>query len=286
MGHTLRETYSGLIDEKLRLSLVTADNVIFNNRYDGEPTSGAVKIPVRDTEVEVGEYNKLSGGDLTNGSTDYITLNIDNDIFVNELIDGYDAEAVPDNLVADRLDSAGYSIAKKLDSDCIKLLETTDSINVAAAKTALTKSTVVKAILDAKTYLSRIGVPMDGRWLIVSPETAALLLIADEFTKVANIAEDMRISGSIGKIYGFDVFESSNLMYEDTKIVASKKTTTEFIAGHPAWCSRVTAWKKDVHVQDLSGSGKYIGASAVQGRLVWGAKITKPHTVYVKRAEV
>ena len=41
----------------------------------------------------------------------------------------------------------------------------------------------------------------------------------------------------------------------------------------------------DVHAQDLSGSGKYIGASAVQGRKIYGLMISKPQTVYVKRTE-
>ena len=41
----------------------------------------------------------------------------------------------------------------------------------------------------------------------------------------------------------------------------------------------------DVHAQDLAGSGKYIGASAVQGRKIYGLKISKPQTVYVKRTE-
>ena len=74
-------------------------------------------------------------------------------------------------------------------------------------------------------------------------------------------------------------------MYEDTKLVASKKTTTEFIAGHPNWCHRVQEWGVDVHAQDLAGSGKYIGASAVQGRKIYGLMISKPQTVYVKRTE-
>ena len=40
-----------------------------------------------------------------------------------------------------------------------------------------------------------------------------------------------------------------------------------------------------VQVQDLSGSGKYIGASAVQGRKVYGLKVSKPKTLYIKRVE-
>ena len=36
---------------------------------------------------------------------------------MGEIIDGYDAAGVPDNLVADRLDSAGYSLARTIDED-------------------------------------------------------------------------------------------------------------------------------------------------------------------------
>jgi hypothetical protein len=44
-------------------------------------------------------------------------------------------------------------------------------------------------------------------------------------------------------------------------------------------------WQTAVHLQDLSGSGKYIGASAVQGRKVYGLKVSKPQTLYIKRTE-
>nr|DAK75163.1 MAG TPA: hypothetical protein [Caudoviricetes sp.] len=44
-------------------------------------------------------------------------------------------------------------------------------------------------------------------------------------------------------------------------------------------------WQTPVHLQDLSGSGKFIGASAVQGRKVYGIKVSKPKTLYIKRIE-
>ena len=37
MAHTAQERYSSLVDEKLRNTLVTKDNIIFNNRYEGDP---------------------------------------------------------------------------------------------------------------------------------------------------------------------------------------------------------------------------------------------------------
>ena len=60
---------------------------------------------------------RATGIQGTHGSTAYENMPITKDKAVNEIIDGYDAAAVPDNLVADRLDSAAYSMAKQIDTD-------------------------------------------------------------------------------------------------------------------------------------------------------------------------
>ena len=284
-AHAHQERWSSLVDAKLRQTLVTRDNYIFNTNYEGNPKSGKVKVPVRDTEVTVKDYNKATGVDLETGTTTYMDLNIDQDKAVNELIDGFDAAAVPDNILADRLDSAGYSLALEMDQKSINLLETTSGINVCATKTAATDQTAYKEILAAKTYLTRKGVPQAGRWLICSPEFMAVLMLDDHFIRQGDLSQELKNAGAVGSVAGFAVFESGNTMYEDTKLVTSKKTTTEFIAGHPNWCHRVQEWGVDVHAQDLAGSGKYIGASAVQGRKIYGLMISKPQTVYVKRTE-
>ena len=284
-AHEHQERWSSLVDAKLRQTLVTRDNYIFNTNYEGDPKSGKVKIPVRDTEVAVKDYDKAKGVDLEKGTTTYMDLNIDQDKAVNELVDGFDAVAVPDNLVADRLDSAGYSLALEMDQKSINMLETTTGIGVCETKTAVTEQTAYKEVLAAKTYLTRKGVPQAGRWMICSPEFMAILMLDDHFIRQGDLSQEMKNAGAVGSVACFALFESGNTMFENTKLVASKKTTTEFIAGHPNWCHRVQEWGVAVHVQDLNGSGNYIGASAVQGRKIYGLKISKPQTVYVKRTE-
>ena len=110
MAHEAQERYSDLVLAKVRSELVLKDGFVFNNDYEGDPTAGAVKIPVRDTEVVVSDYDKANGIAPTNGETTYTTLVIDKDKAINEIIDGYDAESVPDNLIADRLDSGGMGL--------------------------------------------------------------------------------------------------------------------------------------------------------------------------------
>ena len=284
MAHTLQERYSELVDAKLRSTLVTRDNYIFNTNHEGTPASGAVKIPVRDTEVEVKAYNKADGAALSNGATTYLTMLMSNDEAVNELIDGYDAAALPDDVVAERLASAGYTLALSMDKKSIAALETTEGITVSDVKTAATSSNAYSYVAKARTALSRMGVPASGRWMIVSPEFMEVIMQDEKFIRQGDLAQELVEAGAVGRIAGFTVFESNNLMFEDSTIVSGKKTTTEFICGHPNWCHRVQDWVVPVGVNPIA-DGVHIGASAVQGRKVYNVLISKPKTVYVKRTE-
>lgn len=284
MAHLSQERYSRLIDEKLRNSLVTRDHYIFNNRYEGDPKAGKVKIPVRDIEVEVKVYDKKKGAEISTGSTEYFDLNIDIDEAVNELIDGFEAATVPDGIIAERIDSAGYSLALSMETKSLRALETTTGITVATSKAAITDTTAYKAVLAAKRTQSRLGVPNDGkRWLIASPEFMEVLMTDTHFIKQGDLSQQLVQNGVVGKIAGYNVFESNNTMFEDTTFVSGKKTTTEFICGHPNWCHRVQEWSVPVAIKNLTNN--YIGSSAVQGRKIYGIGISKPQTVYVKRVE-
>ena len=286
MAHENQERWSKFVDVKLRNNLGTRDNLIFNSRHEGDPKAGKVKIPVRDTEVAVKKYDKAKGLDPETGSTTYLDLNIDQDEAVNELIDGYDAASVPDGIVAERLDSAGYSLGLSIDKKSIEALQAVSGATISATKTAVTETNAYKLVLEAKRVLSRKGVPADGRFLIVAPEFLEVLMLDDHFIKQGDLSQELVQNGVAGKIAGFNVFESNNMDYESTTRVSNKKTTTEFIAGHPNWCHRVMEWQVGVHLQDLAGSGNFIGASAVQGRKIYGLLVSKPQTLYIKRVEV
>lgn len=285
MAHANQERWSRLVDIKLRNTLVTRDNLIFNTRYEGDPKAGKVKIPVRDTEVAVKAYDKAKGLDPESGTTTYLDLLIDQDEAVNELIDGFDAASVPDGITAERLDSAGYALGLSIDKKSIDALEGASGATVAATKTAATETNAYKLVLEAKRVLSRKGVPSDGRFLIVAPEFLEVLMLDEHYIKQGDLSQELVQSGVVGRIAGFNVFESNNMDFESTTRVTTKKTTTEFIAGHPNWCHRVMEWQVPVHLQSLAGSGNYIGASAVQGRKIYGIKVSKPQTLYIKRVE-
>ncbi len=268
-AHTAQERYSSLVLAKLRKTAIFTS--LFNTKYEGKPTAGAVKIPVRDTEVEVGDYDKANGGDLNTGSTTYQTLAIDKDKYVNELVDGYDAASVPDNLIADRLDSAGYSMGISFDSDLINLLiaKGTASKNT----TALAKDTIYESIVDEVAALKKKGLNPIEMWLAVTNETYALLLKSPEFIKASDLGDNVVQNGRVGRINGLDVYETNNI---------PDSSNVEYVIGNNVFCHFVDEWMVPVTVNDLK-DGKHIGASAVQGRRVYGMMVSRPETVTVKK---
>jgi hypothetical protein len=258
--------YSELVAAKLRAAEVLKDEVVFSTLYEGNAAAGAVKIPVRDAEAEAFDYDSANGSIARNAATSYKTLIINRDKAVNEIIDGFDAATVPDDLIADRLDSAGYALAYAVDNDGASVLisEGTHD-NVASVAGA----DVYAMIIDTRTKLSKANVPNDGRrYLLVTPDFYAALLKDSNFIAASALGDEIRQTGCVGKIAGFSVFEwndaTAGLLY---------------IAGHPNYAVRARAFAVPVKVVDLDGDANFIGASAVKGRMVYAHTVIKPEAV-------
>ncbi len=262
MAHEAQVRYSDLVLMKIRKENKLKNGVVFNTDYEGSPKAGIVKIPVRDTEVAVSDYDKANGIKAGTGSTTYENFPINKDKAVNEIIDGYDAQLVPDNLVADRLDSAGYSLAAVEDNDgATVLIAGATVMNVAA----LAADSIYDTIVDIRQAMSEANIPDDGRrYLLVTPRTYSYILKSPEFIKASSLGDDVVQSGVVGKIAGFNVIEWND-----------KTANLAMIAGHPRFATRAEEFSVPVHIQDLGGSGNYIGASAVQGRMAYGHKVLR-----------
>ena len=75
----------------------------FSRDYEGIPVSGAVKVPVRNTDVKIVDYDVKSGVALSQSATTYKNIPVDNHKAINELIDGYESQAVPDNFSSSKI---------------------------------------------------------------------------------------------------------------------------------------------------------------------------------------
>jgi len=106
--HKRRETYANTLLEIARLETNVYDD--FSTDYEVDEVTGVIQVPTRNGDVVLSNYDVLNGISLTQSATDYIPLVPDQHFAFNELIEGYEAESVPDNIIAQRLESAAFAV--------------------------------------------------------------------------------------------------------------------------------------------------------------------------------
>lgn len=242
----------------------------FSRDYEGTPTAGAVKVPVRNTDVTMRDYDIKNGIGLEQSTTSYLTVPIDKNKGLNELIDGYEAAAVPDNIVAQRLESAAYSSAKTLEDDAIAALLAT---NTASTQPDSTKENVYENIVKDIANIAKLGVDKNRMYVAISYDVESLLLTDEKYSNTASqIGAELAREGVVNKINGVKV------------ITQDLGENVEYIVYAVDWCQKVDEWKVNPVIVDLTnGSDKYIGASALKGRFVYENVVTDAKAVIVKK---
>lgn len=267
--HERQERYASAIVKLMRPALKIRNT--FSRDYEGSPVSGAVKVPVRDTDVALIDYDVKSGVALSQSATTYLNVPVDNHKALNELIDGYEASAVPDNLVAQRLESGAYTIAKTLEADAIdQLLKGTASEQVDC-----TAENVYANIVKDIAILAKKGVDKSRMYVAIDYATETLLLTDSKYSNTASqIGAELAREGVVGKINGV------NVIVEDLS-QNTAKTEIEYAVYGIDWCQAIDEWKIAPSVNNLS-DGAHIGASALQGRMVYADTLTRKEAVIVK----
>lgn len=265
--HKRQERYADTIIKLMRKQFNIRNE--FSRDYEGSPVSGAVNVPTRNGDIVLSDYDILNGITMTQSATDYVPVLVDTHKAFSELVDGYEAEAVPDNLKAQRLESASYVVGKALEMSAIKAL--VDGGTKEASTSATTEDNVYKTIATSVKTLKARGIATDELRISVSADTELKLLTDSKFANTSgSLGAELVRNGVIGKINGVQV-KPNYLLPENC----------EYIVYAPAWCQAIDEWKVEpsfVNIQD----GKHVGASALQGRMVYKDVVTNALAVQVK----
>ncbi len=267
--HNLQDRFAETIVKLKRKQNVVRN--FFHNDYMGEPKSGSVKIAMRPLEVVVGDYNVQTGATLTFSTTDYMPVLVSKNKAVNELIDGYEASAVPDNVVAQRLDSGAYSLGRRQELDAIDVLVNGGTVETSTVASA--DSTIYSNIVGTIARIKKLGVPVEELVIVISVDTETLLLTDTKYSNTAStIGAELVREGIVSKIAGAPVVVSTNL-----------PTGVEYLVFGRSWAGKVEDWVVAPTINNLY-DGAHIGASALQGRMVYQDVLTDPTTCRIKRA--
>lgn len=269
--HATQERYANTIVKLMRKQFNIRNE--FSRDYEGDPTSGAVNVPTRNNDIKLSDYDIKNGIELSHSATDYLPILIDQQKAINELVDGYEASAVPDNLKAQRLESAAYVTGKALEESAIKAL--IDGGTIATDTTALTESTVYKKIATMVKNLKARGISTDELRIAIDANTELLLLTDEKFANSAgSLGAELIRNGVIGRING--VQTKPNYLLPDG---------IECIVYAVPWCQAIDEWKVAPKFVDLA-DGKHISASALQGRMVYKDVVTNKLAVEVKKNNI
>lgn len=265
--HYRKETYADQVLTIARSEMNLYED--FSTDYEKDEVTGQINVPTRAGEVVVSDYDILNGITLSQSATAYLPLPIDKDYGINELVDGYEAAAVPDNLRAQRVESAGYSIGITKENYAIAALKTG---TVSADTTPLTAETVYNKIAAEVSNMKKRNMKVSSMRIAVSADTELLLLTDAKFANTAStIGAELIREGVIGKINGVYV-KTNYLMGDDI----------EFIVYDKRFCQKYEIWKAEPSFEDIK-DGKHIKASALQGRMVGGLMVTNLLGVQIKK---
>ena len=265
--HKRQERYADTIVKLMRKEFNIRNE--FHRDYEGSPVSGAVNVPTRNNDITLSDYDILNGITMTQSATDFLQVLVDGHKAFSELVDGYEAEAVPDNLRAQRLESAAYVTGKALELSAIAAL--VNGGTTEASTSATTEDNVYKTIATSVKTLKARGIPATELRIAVSADTELKLLTDAKFANTSGtLGAELVREGVIGKINGVQV--KPNYLLPDA---------VEYIVFAPAWCQAIDEWKVEPTFNDIK-DGQHVGASALQGRMVYKDIVTNSLAVQIK----
>lgn len=250
-----------------------ATNLV-NRNYEGEIKNAGDTVHIN-TLGAVSVRTYAQGTDLSYDalSTTDQQLEIDQQKYFAFALDDVDKAQAAGDIMDTAMSRAAYSLADVSDAFLLGKIAaggaSANYVGSSASPVALTKSNIYENIVALRTKLDKQNVPTQGRTLVVPPEAYALLLQDERFTKVDATAENVIVNGLVGRVAGFDIYMSNN-------VVKSADATPVYTI--TAQVADATTYAEQIIKTEALRPEKSF-SDAVRGLHVYGAKVTRPEEI-------
>lgn len=250
-----------------------ATNLV-NRNYEGEIKSAGDTVHIN-TLGAVSVRTYAQGTDLSYDalSTSDQTLEIDQQKYFAFALDDVDAAQAAGDIMDTAMGRAAYSLADVSDAFLLGKIaaggSSSNYVGSSGSPVALTTSNIYSSIVALRTALDKQNVPTQGRTLVVPPEAYALLLQDARFTSVQGIADGVITNGLVGRVAGFDIYMSNNV------VKTSADTPVYSITAQVA--DATTYAEQIIKTEALRPEASF--SDAVRGLHVYGAKVTRPEEI-------
>jgi len=264
--------WSARFTTKLRDMLVWGS--VANTQYAGEiqAAGDTVKIPTSATSITVGDYTvgtDINAAETADGSTQ--DLVIDKQKYFHFKVDDINAVQSRPALMDDAMQEAAYQVAKQIDDDIRAVFSpayaAARNVEVAGALTDdSTGEDLLKAFITQKAAMTRLGLPLQDRWAIVSPEFIGamerhFLAKPADGVFLPSTAESTLRNGFSGTLLGYRLLSTQNVATVTNKQRIFMGQGTEAVT-HASQIGKVEAYRPERQFAD-----------AVKGLYVYGTKL-------------
>jgi|SRR5829696_3170053 len=249
----------------LQKQLVFGQDAVSNSFYQQDISANGKEVHIHSianlTVVNYTKYTALTPEQLTDTRQ---TMPIDQQkAFIFDVDDIDDIQTRPD-VVNTATEQAAYQLVESADSYIASLFA--GASNLGTVETS-TSANLYARILKANTLLNKNNVPREGRFLVLSPEYEELLL---QNAAYQSAATDSVLNGAVGRIAGFDVLVSNNVVTSGT----SPTQRHRVLAGHPM------AWTFASQIQKIESVRRHDRfVDTVKGLYTYGAKVIRPEAL-------
>jgi len=270
------EVWGAQILESLQKSLVFGQANVINRDYEGDikGKGDTVRITAHGP-ISISNYDKTAGlGDpeeLDDAST---TLEITQAKYFNFRIEDIDKAQMNVRLMESATRDAAYQLAEVADEYIAGIMaaQAGSAVGSDGSPKVFDGTTALPSeeLLSMKVALDEANVPVMGRWVIMPPWVIKRLLEEEVITTpVWSGTEKVMLNGQVGRIYGFDVLMSNN-------VVNTTGTKYKVLAG----TSRACTFADSVNETEAYRPDKFF-ADALRGLHCYGAKVIDPECLCV-----
>lgn len=257
------QLWSGALLAHLDKAHVVANLV--NRNYEGEIRQYGDTVKISQIgDITVSDYTENTDiNDPQELSVTQKVLTIDKQKYFNFQIDDVDAAQIRTSLMDAAMQRAAYALADETEKIILTAMDTDATTKIVPAAT-LDATNVYKELVNVKVAMDKKNVSTTGRWLIVSPDTHALLLQDSRFVGTGgSMAESTVQNGFVGRVLGFDVYLSNN--------ISTLTNGNAAIAGVNMAC---TFAEQIVETEAYRMEKRF--ADAVKGLNIFGVKVIYP----------
>ena len=236
---------------------------VANTNWEGEIRNVGDRVKIqRPNNLTVADYP--ASADITYEAPTSTTrqLIIDQDRYFAFTVDDLDAVQANIDLVDQFTRRAAYSMADDFDTFLAGLYTGAGAGNV---NLTLSSGDFYLTAVTAGKNLDENNVPRTGRFMVVTPAGYAALLQDTKFTQASALGDSTVVSGSVGRVAGFDVIVSNNIVNSATTVHHYLYGTRDAITFARQLLGTPEAVRREGRFED-----------AVRGRMAYGALVVEP----------